>query len=97
MSGWIIRNSDGLFDKIVDCFAIDCSSQFMKTPGYTLRGPNLRFWASLAGCDARRRSRRSANPLQVIGNEAARSLDAAQKRKSGPRKVYMSTPILRKR
>jgi hypothetical protein len=54
---------------------------------YTLRGHNLRFWASLAGCDARRRSRRIATPLQAIGNVAARPPDAAQKCKLWPRKV----------
>ena len=56
---------------------------------YTLRDHNLRFWASLAGCDARRRSRRSSHPLQAIGNEAARPPDAVQKRKLWPRKVYL--------
>ena len=54
---------------------------------YTERGHILRFCASVGGCDARRRLRRSAAPLQAIGNEAARPPDAVQNLKLCPRKV----------
>src|SRR5882762_4971159 len=60
---------------------------------YTLRGHNLRFCTSPAGCAARRRSRRSAAPLQAIGNEAARPPDAVQKRKLWPRKAEISIEV----
>jgi predicted kinase len=46
---------------------------------YTLRGHNLRFWTSLAGCDARRPECGLVILKQATGNTAAHPPDAEQK------------------
>jgi hypothetical protein len=50
-----------------------------RTSLYTLRGHNLRFWTSLAGCDARRPECGLVILKQATGNTAAHPPDAEQK------------------